>query len=122
MNMIKSIAIALILSGSAAVLPHSAVAQTLTQGTEKITKSDFEGIQKIFNKEKADDAAFERFRVLMQKAVSFQKNALIESNEAPAQTAKYEKMTAAYDKVILARRTNNKLEVSKAMTAFISLL
>lgn len=122
MNMIKSIAIALILSGTAAVLPHSAVAQTQTQGTEKVSKSDLEGVQKIFNKEKADDAAFERFRVLMQKAVSFQKKALIESNEAPAQTAKYEKLTAAYDKVILARRTNNKVEVNKAMTAFISVL
>lgn len=122
MNMIKSIAIALILSGTAAVLPHSAVAQTQTQGIEKVSKSDLEGVQKIFNKEKADDAAFERFRVLMQKAVSFQKKALIESNEAPAQTAKYEKLTAAYDKVILARRTNNKVEVNKAMTAFISVL
>ncbi|OJV54963.1 MAG: hypothetical protein BGO31_16635 [Bacteroidetes bacterium 43-16] len=120
MNIIKSIVVALALSGTAAVIPHVAMAQTVA--LEKVSKNDLLAVQKVYNKEKDNASNFERFRVLMQKAIAVQKNNLLESGEAPEQTAKYEKLVDAFNKVILANRTNNKVEVNKAMTGFINVM
>lgn len=122
MNMIKSIVVALALSGTAAVIPHAAIAQTQTVALEKVSKNDLLAVQKVYNKEKDNAPTFERFRVLMQKAIAIQKSNLLESGEAPAQTAKYEKLVDAFNKVILAQRANNKTEVNKAMTGFINVM
>lgn len=125
MYMIKSLVVAFMLSGTAAVLPHVAIAQTQAAGTQTVSKSDFVAAQKAYNQTKTTKEGvqpFERFVALMQKAIANQKAKLVESNNAPAQVEKFNKMTETFGKMIKANRSENRAEIASNMTAFINLL
>lgn len=125
MYMIKSLAVALMLSGTAAVLPQVATAQTQATPAQNVPKSDFVALQKAYNQTKnTKDGAepYVQFNILMRKMIAHQKEKLVASNEAPAEVEKYNKMTDVFTKIVKANRSENRAEITANMTAFINLL
>lgn len=125
MYMIKSLVVALMLSGTAAVLPQVATAQTQDARTQSVPKSDFVALQKAYNQTKnTKDGApsYERFNALMRQMIIFQKEQLVATNDDPAQVEKFRKMTVVFEKITKANRSENRAEIANNMTAFINLL
>ncbi|GEM_PF-1417925 len=125
MYMIKSLVVALMLSGTATVLPQVATAQTVLTRAPNVPKSDFVALQKAYNQTKnTKDGApsYERFNVLMRQMIAHQKEQVVATNEAPAVVEKYNKMTEVFVKIVKANRSENRTEIANNMTAFINLL
>lgn len=125
MYMIKSLVVALMLSGTAAVLPQVATAQTQGTRAPNVPKSDFVALQKAYNQTKTTKdgvPSYERFNVLMRQMIAHQKEKVVASNEAPAEVEKYNKMTDVFGKMVKANRSENRAEITNNMTAFINLL
>lgn len=125
MYMIKSLVVALMLSGTAAVLPQVATAQTQGTKVQSVPKSDFVALQKAYNQTKNTKdgvPSYERFNALMRQMIAYQKEKVVASNEAQAEVEKYNKMTDVFDKIVKANRSENRAEIKNNMTAFINLL
>lgn len=125
MYMIKSLVVALLLSGTATVLPQVVTAQTQINRAPNVAKSEFVAVQKAYTQKKDTKDGVEtylQFNELMRKKIAYQKEKVVESNEAPAEMDKYNKMTAVFAKITKANRSENKAEIVNNMTAFINLL
>ncbi len=125
MYMIKSLVAVLMLSGTAAVLPHVAIAQTQESAVQNVPKSDFVAAQKAYNNTKTTKegaASYDRFNALMRKTINYQKTQLVATNDDPVQVEKFRKMTDLFEKITKANRSDNRAEITNGMTAFINLL